>query len=63
MFKSTTEQNGMLHNVISHLYYEYDLMLLSLSAHGMQKLLNMCEKYASKYGMKFNKKKSGVRNF
>ena len=49
--------------VINHLYYADDLVLLSPSAHGMQKLLNECEKYASEYGMKFNENKSVVLNF
>ena len=49
--------------VINHLYYADDLVLLSPSTHGMQKLLNECEKYASKYGMKFNENKSVVLNF
>ena len=49
--------------VINHLYYADDLVLLSPSAHGMQKLLNECEKYASQYGMKFNENKSVVLNF
>ena len=31
--------------------------------HGMQKLLNECKTYASKYGMKFNENKSVVLNF
>ena len=49
--------------VINHLYYAYDLVLLSPTAHGMQKLLNECEKYASEYGMEFNENKSVVLNF
>ena len=49
--------------VINHLYYADDLVLLSPSAHGMQKLLNEREKYASEYGMKFNENKSVVLNF
>ena len=49
--------------VINHLYYRDDLVLLSPSAHGMQKLLIECEKYASEYGMKFNENKSVVLNF
>ena len=48
---------------INHLYYADDLVLLSPSTHGMQKLLNECEIYASKYGMKFNENKSVVLNF
>ena len=49
--------------VINHIYYADDLVLLSPSTHGMQKLLNECETYASKYGMKFNENKSVVHNF
>ena len=49
--------------VINHLYYADDLVLLSPSTHGIQKLLNECEKYASKYGMKFHENKSVVLNF
>ena len=36
---------------------------MSLCTHGMQKLLNECETYASKYGIKFNENKSVVLNF
>ena len=49
--------------VFNHLYYADDLVLLSPSTHGMQKLLNECETYASKYEMKFNENKSVVLNF
>ena len=49
-------------NVINHLCYADDLVLLSPSSHGMQKLLNECETCASKYGMKFNENKSVVLN-
>ena len=49
--------------VINHLYYADELVLLSPSTHGMQKLLDECETYASKYGMKFNENKSVVLNF
>ena len=49
--------------VINHLYYTDDLVLLSPSAHGMQKLLSQCEKSASEYGMKFNENNSVVLNF
>ena len=49
--------------VINHLYYADDLVLLSPSTHGMQKLLNECETYASKYGRKLNENKSVVPNF
>ena len=51
------------YEVINHLYYADDLVLLSPSALGMQKLLSECEKYASEYGMKFNENKSVVLNF
>ena len=47
----------------NHLFYADDLVLLSPSALGMQKLLSECEKYASEYGMKFNENKSVVLNF
>ena len=45
------------------LYYADDQVLLSPSTHGMYKLLNECETYASKYGMKLNENKSVVLNF
>ena len=48
---------------LNHLYYADDLVLLSPSAHGMQKLLSECKKYALEYGMKFNVNKSVVLNF
>ena len=48
---------------VINLYYADDLVLLSPSTHGMQKLLNECEIYASKYEMKFNENKSVVLNF
>ena len=46
--------------VINHLHYADALVLLSPSTHGVQKLLNECETYASKYGMKINENKSVV---
>ena len=49
--------------VINHLYYADDIVLLSPSTHGMQKLLNECETYASKYGIRFNENKSVALNF
>ena len=49
--------------IINHLYYADGLLLLSQSAHGMQKLLSECEKYASGYGMKFNENSNVVLNF
>ena len=52
--------NGKVSN---HSYYADESVLLSPSAHGMQKLLSECEKYASEYGMKFDENKSVVLNF
>ena len=49
--------------VINHLYYADDLVLLSLSANGIQKLLSECKMYASEYGMKLDENKSVVLNF
>ena len=53
----------MYGKVINHLYYADDHVLLSPSAHGMQKLISECQKYASEYGTKFNEYKSVVLNF
>ena len=52
----------MYSKVINHLYYADDLVLLSPSTHGMQKLLNEYEIYASKYRMKSNENKNVVLN-
>ena len=52
----------MIGKVINHLYYTDALVLLPSSTHRMQKLLNECRKYASKYGMKFIENKSVLLN-
>ena len=43
---------------LNHLCYADDLCLISLSSAGMQKLLNLCSKYAVDNSLTYNAKKS-----
>ena len=43
---------------INHLHYADDLVLISPSSLGMQKLINVCERFACTHEMKFNDSKS-----
>ena len=43
---------------LNHLCYADDLCLISLSSAGMQKLLNLCSKYAVDHSLTYNAKKS-----
>ena len=45
-------------NILNHLCYADHLCLISLSSAGMQKLLNLCSKYAVDHSLKYNAKKS-----
>ena len=47
-------------NIINHLFYADDLVLLCPSHRGLQELLETCEKYALDHGIIFNTKKSVV---
>jgi len=51
---------GML---INHLMYADDLVLIAPSTAGLQKLLNLCEKYGVDHDVKYNAKKSAVMVF
>ena len=46
------------HTFFNHLCYTDDLCLISLSSAGMQKLLNLCSKYAVDHSLTYNAKKS-----
>ena len=46
------------HTFLNHLCYADDLYLISLSSAGMQKLLNLCSKYAVDHSLTYNAKKS-----
>ena len=46
------------HTFLNHLCYADDLSLISLSSAGMQKLLNLCSKYAVDYSLPYTAKKS-----
>ena len=47
-------------NIINHLFYADDLVLLCPSHRGLQELLETCEKFASEHDIIFNTKKSVV---
>ena len=47
-------------NIINHLFYADDLVLLSPSHRGLQELLETCEKFAREHDIIFNTKKSVV---
>ena len=40
--------------IVNHLSYADDLCLICLSSAGMQKLLNVCSKYATKHSLSYN---------
>ena len=44
--------------IVNHLSYADDLGLICLSSAGMQKLLNVCSKYATKHSLSYNASKS-----
>ena len=44
--------------LFTHIAYADDLCILSMSPCGMQKLLNICEKYGSDHDIIYNSKKS-----
>ena len=46
------------HTFLNQLCYADDLCLISLSSAGMQKLLNLCSKYAVDHSLTYNAKKS-----
>ena len=47
-------------NIINHLFYADDLVLLCPSHRGLQELLETCENFASEHDIIFNTKKSAV---
>ena len=49
--------------VINHLMYADDLVLLSPSTAGLQKLLNVCSEYGIEHNIVFNPKKSAIMSF
>ena len=44
--------------IVNHLSYADDLCLICLSSAGMQKLLNVCSKYATEHSLSYNANKS-----
>ena len=44
--------------IVNHLSYADDLCLICLSSAGMQELLNVCSKYATKHSLSYNASKS-----
>ena len=44
--------------VVNHLYYADDLVLVSPTASGMNELLQVCEHFSEKFGLKFNEQKT-----
>ena len=50
-------------NVVNHLMYADDLVLMSPSARGLQQLLSVCEHYSKEHAIKYNTKKSNVLIF
>ena len=40
--------------IVNHLSYADDLCLICLSSAGMQKLLNVCSKYATEHSLSYN---------
>ena len=44
--------------IVNHLSYADDLCLICLSSAGMQILLNVCSKYATKHSLSYNASKS-----
>ena len=49
--------------MVNHLAYADDLVILSPSAKGLQKLLNICSEYGEEDDIMFNHKKSGMYVF
>ena len=45
-------------NVVNHLYYADDLVLVSPTVSGMNELLRVCEQFSEKFGLKFNEQKN-----
>ena len=46
--------------MVNHLAYADDLVILSPSAKGLQKLLNICSEYGEEHDIMFNHKKRNV---
>ena len=40
--------------VVTHLYYAYDLVLVSLTASVMNEWIQECDNFSTGYGLKFN---------
>ena len=49
--------------VVDHLYYANDLVLVSPTACGMNKLLRVCGQFSEKFGLKFNEQKTVLLYF
>ena len=59
VFLNSSNIGGQIgHTFLNHLYYTDDLCLISLSSAGMQKLLNLCSKYAVDHSLTYNVNKS-----
>ena len=44
--------------VVNHIYYADDLVLVSPTASGMNELLRVCEPFSEKFGLKFIEQKT-----
>ena len=53
----------MKEKVVTHLYYAYDLVLVSLTASVMNELIQECENFSTGYGLKFNESKTVLLYF
>ena len=51
---------NVIHIIIACIFFADDIVLLSLSRHGLQQMLNICVEYCKKFCLDFNVKKSKV---
>ena len=58
LLNSSNTGGQIRHTFLNYLCYADDLCLISLSSAGMQKLLNLCSKYAVDHFLTYNAKKS-----
>ena len=58
LLNSSNIERQIGHTFLIHLCYADDLCLISLSSADMQKLLNLCSKYAVDHSLTYNAKKS-----
>ena len=63
LLNSSNIGGQIVHTFLNHLCYADDLCLISLSSAGMQKVLNLCSKYAVDHSLTCNAKKSFLLRF